>query len=380
MGSLGSFGLFAATQVTWILEPSQRIALAAATAAALCLLLGAAMLPWLRQHGAERVVNRLDALYALQRHKQGTPTLGGLFVTAAIGVSALLWCAHGDPAVACALAIMAGLAAVGLADDAVKLRGLASGLSPLRKLLFQTLVVGPAVAWWALAAEAQGPCLTLVPGYGPVAPPLPTLVGLGVLCVLGSANAVNLTDGLDGLAAGCSVCTLLGLLAAMTGAFTWLGTGGAPVEIAWEPAVLTAIAAGAAAAFLLFNRHPARVFMGNTGALALGGLIGALALTTGYALWLVPLGGVFVVETLSVVVQRTGRRLLGVRVLHCAPLHHHLQLSGWHERRAVRWLWGAAAACAVGTLLCLPTPGGTNRNVQRQQQAERTAPDAPWLR
>lgn len=340
-------GLFAAAAPvwSWTIGPWQRAALAAALAAGLCLLLGHILLPWLGRHCPERVANRLDALYELQRGKQATPTMGGLFLIAAVCAAAGLLCRHDDAAVVCTLAVTLGLAAVGLADDLAKLSGASDGLQATKKLICQTLVAAPAVGWWLLATGGQP--AQAVPWFGPLALSEGALFAVGLLCVIGTANAVNLTDGLDGLAAGCGAITLLGLMAVMAGLAGNVTGARPPVETPWEAVVLAAAAGGALVAFLWFNRHPARVFMGNTGALACGGLIGAVALTTGHALALAAVGGVFVAETLSVIVQRVVRRTVGWRALHCAPLHHHFQLVGWDERKVVRRFWAAAVFCAL---------------------------------
>lgn len=325
---------------TWTIGPWQRAAMAAALAAGLCWALGRALLPWLERHCPERVTNRLDALYALHSHKQNTPTMGGLFVVAAICTVAAILCRNDDPAVVATLAETLGLAGVGWADDLAKRHG--RGLTPGRKLLLQILVAAPAIGWWILASG--GPAL-FVPFLGAVSLSDGALFALGLLCIVGSANAFNLTDGLDGLAAGCGVLAHLGLIAVMA-CREWTRSGHAST-MPWEPLVLAAIGAGALAAFLWFNRFPARVFMGNTGALACGGMLGALAFTTGNAMALVLVGGVFVVETLSVIVQRAARRFANIRVLRCAPLHHHWQLCGWDEPKIVRRFWLAAAMCAA---------------------------------
>lgn len=325
---------------TWTIGPWQRAAMAAALAAGTCWTLGRALLPWLERHCPERVTNRLDALYALHRHKQDTPTMGGLFVVAAICTVAAVLCRNDDPAVVATLAETLGLAGVGWADDLAKRHG--HGLTPGRKLLLQILVAAPAIGWWILAS--RDPAL-FVPFHGAVSLPEGALFALGLLCVVGSANAFNLTDGLDGLAAGCGVLAHLGLIAVMA-CSQWTRSDN-PSAMPWEPMVLAAIGAGALAAFLWFNRFPARVFLGNTGALACGGMLGALAFTTGNALALLFVGGVFVVETLSVIVQRAARRFANIRVLRCAPLHHHWQLNGWDEPKIVRRFWLAAAVCAT---------------------------------
>lgn len=346
----------AAAVWSWTIGPWTRSALAAGLGASACLILGYLALPWLRRRCPERVANRLDALYQLHRGKQATPTMGGLFLVAAIAATAGLICQRDDPAIVCTLSTMFALAGVGLADDLAKLRGHSQGLAVATKLVLQCLVVAPIVGWWLMAG--QGLPQQTLPLHGPVEISPYGLFGLGLLCVVGSANAMNLTDGLDGLAAGCGAIALAGLVTAM--AFRpqqiWA------TDMPWEAVVLLAAAAGALTAFLWFNRHPARVFMGNIGALACGGLLGAAALSTGQALLLVVVGGVFVAETASVILQRSARRFAGVRPLRCAPLHHHFQLAGWGEPQIVRRFWAAALVCAalgVGLTAATPQPAAS---------------------
>jgi phospho-N-acetylmuramoyl-pentapeptide-transferase len=272
----------------------------------------------------------------LQRQKQGTPTLGGLLVLAALLAAAAVAVEWREPRAALVLLAACGLGGVGLTDDLVKLRSSARGLAPRAKLAAQAAVVVPVAAGLAVVRAAEPAGSALWPAGGSV--PFWLWVGWAAVWILGWTNAVNLTDGLDGLAAGCYLPAALAL-AALAHSFGRPRGG--------EVAVVLAAAAGAVLGFLWFNCHPAAVFLGNTGALALGGLWGAAALAVGLELAAVVIGGVFLVEAGSVVAQVASFRWRRRRVLLCAPLHHHWQLAGWTEPRIVVRFWIAAGVCAA---------------------------------
>jgi phospho-N-acetylmuramoyl-pentapeptide-transferase len=276
--------------------------------------------------------------------KAGTPTMGGLVFVPVAALAA--WALDpADPALLVALVVTLGHAALGFADDFLKVaRGRSLGLRAREKVIGQILLA------LALAAVARG---TL--GLGGAIPvpftawrwdPGPWYPLLVVLLVLGTANATNLTDGLDGLLAGSAVPLLaaFGVIAAL--------------QAATGAAVLAGAMGGACLGFLTCNRHPARVFMGDTGSLAIGGCLAALAVLLRAELWLVVLGGLYVVETLSVIVQVTSFRLFGRRLLRMSPLHHHLELAGWPETVVVARLWLLAALLAAVGLWGFLTMGG----------------------
>jgi phospho-N-acetylmuramoyl-pentapeptide-transferase len=176
-----------------------------------------------------------------------------------------------------------------------------------------------------------------------------------VIVIVGSSSAVNLTDGLDGLAAGCLIPTIV----AMAALAYWVSEPGWAERLnlphvagASEMVVLSGAVVGAVIGFLRFNRHPARVFMGDTGSLALGGLLGLLALSCRQELTLLIIGGVFVAETGSVILQVGYYKWRRRRIFLCAPLHHHFEFLGWSERLIVRRFWIAATACALIGLAC----------------------------
>lgn len=281
-----------------------------------------------------------------QQEKQGTPTIGGLIFLAGLGLVAAVLVAVGawrpSSAFWAFLGVTAGFGLVGFIDDYIKVvlrRPL--GLRAREKLLGQVLL-GVGLALFAqhvlgLSTSVAIPFtgLTVELGWAYVA--------FVTFVLLATANAVNLTDGLDGLATGSSIFAYA--------AYAW---------IAWRVGegslALGALAmCGALAGFLLFNRHPAQVIMGDVGSLALGGGLATLAVLTKAELLLVIIGGLFVIETLSVMIQVTSFRLTGKRVFRMSPIHYHFELGGWTERQVVYRFWLFAAVCAGLGLLGLPT-------------------------
>jgi phospho-N-acetylmuramoyl-pentapeptide-transferase len=230
------------------------------------------------------------------------------------------------------------MALVGAVDDLVKLRTPRAGLGWKGKLLGQFLVAAiPAACFYSGWCEPADEPLMVPSGAG-------TLFGTWLIVpwcmvvIVATTNAVNITDGLDGLATGC-----LALAVTAVGVVTYLCAAGPARELV----VVAGAMLGALVGFLPLNRHPAQVFMGNVGSLALGGLLGYLALATGTEFWLPLVGGVFAAEVVSVILQIGSVNLLGKRVLLCAPLHHHFEFLGWAEAKVVRRFWVAAACCAV---------------------------------
>lgn len=355
----------------------------AVMAAMTALLLGLALGPW--------VIRRLTALkigqpirgYAMDTHiaKSGTPTMGGVLVLVCIAISTLLWFDWSNRFVWIVLLVTLGFGAIGWADDWRKVvnqdpEGMPSG----EKYLWQSLIGLLAALYLVFAISESsnyrvvelfftwvqsGFDLSLPPRAGLLVPffkeisyPLGVLgfVVLSYLVIVGSSNAVNLTDGLDGLAIMpvIMVGSCLGLIAYLTGNVVFArylflpyipGTG--------ELLIFCAAMAGAGLAFLWFNAHPAQVFMGDVGALALGGALGAVAVIVRQEIVLAIMGGIFVVEALSVLLQvgwfkYTKRRYgQGRRLFKMAPLHHHFEKAGWKETQVVVRFW------IITMLLCL---------------------------
>ena len=287
------------------------------------------------------------------RTKAGTPTMGG----AAIVLAALLgyvvaqfgrprWTAEGLLVVGTLLA----MALVGAADDLIKLRQRRNlGLNKTTKFVGQALIAA-ALAWAAPNLAGIERSITLV---GDLAIPVgPVVFPLWIFLLLaGTSNAVNLTDGLDGLVAGSA--TLVFGAYTLIAFWQFRNASGYALGVlpALDVAVVATVIAAAAAGFLWHNAPPARVFMGDTGSLALGGALAAMALVTGTQLLLVVLGGLFVLETLSVIVQVAVFRSTGRRVFRMAPFHHHFELAGWQEATVIVRFWilaGLGVALGLG--------------------------------
>jgi phospho-N-acetylmuramoyl-pentapeptide-transferase len=328
-----------------------RAAAAAAVSFAVAVLLGPIWIGWLRRHFRESIKSDSPEVARLHRDKQATPTMGGLFVMAALVASLLLFGDLQNGYLAPALVVAVGLTLVGVVDDLVKIRTSAKGISARSKFIAQLLVAGMAAAllYQQQVAVRDGLLLRL-PLVETSLSLGPWFVPLAVVVIVGASNAVNLTDGLDGLAGGC----LLAATAAMTGLVyaaghaEWAAYLGVPrIPGAGEMTVLAGAMIGGTLAFLWFNCHPAQVFLGNTGALPLGGLLGFLAVVARQELLLVVIAGVFVIEAASVIVQVGYYKWRRRRLLRCAPLHHHFQLLGWAENKIVVRFWIAASLCAL---------------------------------
>lgn len=303
------------------------------TAWVLALAAGALLVPVLRRLKAGQVV-RSDGP---RRHaeKAGTPTMGGVIFLLALTMAAVAW----GPRTAGLYLLLFSAWSFGLlgwVDDFLKVvlrRPL--GLRGRHKVVGQVALAAAIVA--AALALGRG-TIVEVPGYGPVDLGAGYWL-LGMLVILAGANAVNLTDGLDGLAAGASVPSFLAY-----GLMAW--TLGEDYLVTFCLATV-----GALVGFLRYNVYPARVFMGDTGALALGAALGTAAVLTRAELLLVLIGGLYVAEALSVILQVFWFHVFGRRILRMSPLHHHFELSGWPEPRVVEVFWACSALCAFGGLL-----------------------------
>lgn len=256
--------------------------------------------------------------------KTGTPTMGGLLFIAAPAIALAVAPSRTTGALA---VLVVGMAAIGFVDDLAAIRqGRNRGLRARTKFLLTALV---GTTFLGLLANVS-PVGTTILGLG--TPPLPLWYGLSLLAILGTTHAVNLTDGLDGLAGG----TVLPPLAVL--AFIAIRSN------AGAAATLEIATAGAVVGFLLYNRHPAKVFMGDTGSLALGAALAGGAIVTGSQLLLPLIGGVFAAETLSVILQVASFKLTKRRIFRMSPLHHHFELGGWPETKVTTRFWLASAA------------------------------------
>lgn len=278
--------------------------------------------------------------------KTGIPTMGGILIVAAFSSSAALLAPSGGQ-LPWALAATLGYFLIGVTDDLlIIVRRRSLGLKARHKLFWQC-VVGFGLAYVVATTPGLGPTVAIPGGLGAIELPVWAYTVLaGLIVMVGAANAVNLTDGLDGLAAGAVA------IAAVAYALIALALGAADL------AAFSAAVAGACLGFIWFNAPPAQVFMGDAGSLALGAAVGSLALLTKQEVLLGVIGGLFVLETLSVMIQVVSFRLSGRRVFRMAPLHHHFELLGWPESKVVARFWLVSVAFALAGLLLVSRGGG----------------------
>jgi phospho-N-acetylmuramoyl-pentapeptide-transferase len=334
-----------------------RTGLAIATAFFLSLVLGPWLIGRLRQLQVQQAIR--DEGPEHHRVKAGTPTMGGLLIVGAIGLTTLLWADLGNAYVWTVLAVTSGFAAVGFADDWLKVRRRHNlGLTVRQKTVLQVIVgLAGGLATRAVAEPAAHAGALALPFFKDVMLPLGIwYLPFVVVVLFGSSSAVNLTDGLDGLAVGsiaiaAATYTLFVYVAGHRNIADYLRI--VPVSGAGEVAVFTGAVVGAALGFLWFNCHPAQVFMGDVGSLALGGGIGIVAVVAKQELLLVVVGGLFVLEALSVLIQVASFKLRGTRVFRMAPLHHHFELGGWRETQVVVRFWIIAVVFALAGVATL---------------------------
>jgi phospho-N-acetylmuramoyl-pentapeptide-transferase len=319
-----------------------RTILAVLTALAISLLVGPVMIRRLTHHQIGQTV-RSDGP-ASHLSKAGTPTMGGALIIVAIVTATLLWSDLGNRFVWLAVGVILAFGAVGWVDDWRKvMRRDPRGLPARWKLLWQSVAgfVAAGVLWTTASTPVE--TQLIVPFFKAVA------IDLGIFYVVftyfvivGTSNAVNLTDGLDGLAImpSAMVAAALGLMAYVTGNVVFSDYLQIPyVAGAGELAIFCGAIVGAGLGFLWFNAYPAQVFMGDVGALALGAALGLVAVVIRQEIVLFIMGGVFVLETVSVILQVASFRLTGRRIFRMAPIHHHFELKGWPEPRIIVRFW-----------------------------------------
>jgi phospho-N-acetylmuramoyl-pentapeptide-transferase len=331
-----------------------RAAGAAVTALLLSLLLGPWFIDRLRRYQLGQVIREEGP--ETHRGKAGTPTMGGLLILVAHLVPTVLWARLTNTFVWVAIGVTLAFGMIGLTDDVLKIRRRRNlGLTARQKMGLQVL-----------AGALVGTLLYLLPGFEttltfPFAKNLVlTLGGLyipfAVLVLVGTSNAVNLTDGLDGLAIGAALIAV-----ATYAVFTYLAGNvvlGGYLQVALIPGVgevtiFCAALVGASLGFLWFNSHPAEVFMGDVGSLAIGAAIGIVALLAKQEILLVLVGGLFVLEALSVILQVGSFKLTGRRIFRMAPLHHHFELAGWAESKVIVRFWILSVLFALLSLSTL---------------------------
>jgi phospho-N-acetylmuramoyl-pentapeptide-transferase len=307
-----------------------------------------------------RTAEEVNKLFELHGKKAGTPTMGGVLIHGTVILSSLIWARPDNSAVWLIIAVIIACGLLGFWDDYLKVaKKNAAGISERAKLTGQGLVAIMVTAYFVLnpATEVQSRAL-----YVPFLKE-PLIQNMGwfaaiffAMVIVGTSNAVNLTDGLDGLASGCTATTAFAYAV-----FTYAAGN---VKIAsylqipyfsfvGEISIICMAMVGASVGFLWFNAHPARVFMGDTGSLAIGGFLGAVAICCKQELLLVLVGGVFVVEATSVLIQRTWFKITkrihgeGRRVFMMSPIHHHFELKGWPENTVIVRFWIVSFLCSL---------------------------------
>jgi len=319
-----------------------RAILAALTALLISFLVGPVMIRKLAEHQVGQRV-RSDGP---QTHlsKAGTPTMGGLLILVAIAVATLLWADLANRFVWITLAVTVAFGLIGFWDDYLKLVvGNSRGLSARYKYFWQSVAgLGAALALY-LTAKTPIETTLIVPFFKDFVLPLgPFFIVLAYLVIVGSSNAVNLTDGLDGLAImpAVLVAGALGVFAYASGNVVFANYLAIPyVAGSGEVLVFCTAIFGAGLGFLWFNTYPAQVFMGDIGALALGAALGVVAVIVRQEIVLFIMGGVFVMETVSVILQVGSFKLRGKRIFRMAPIHHHFELKGWAEPKVIVRFW-----------------------------------------
>jgi phospho-N-acetylmuramoyl-pentapeptide-transferase len=349
-----------------------RTAYASLTALFLSLVFG----PWVIRKLRELQIKQYIRDEGPQGHrkKEGTPTMGGVLIVLATAVPTLLWADLSNIFVLVALFSLLGFAAIGFGDDIAKVSKRHNrGLTARQKLFFQGLIsVVVGVVLLVLATYRAYSTELVMPFFKRFHPdlvihslihqrliwPLAFLPFLAfiVVVIVGSSNAVNLTDGLDGLAIGCTVIAAgaLTVITYVSSNFRWATY----LEIQYIPRVgeLTVFCGalvGASLGFLWYNAHPAEVFMGDVGSLSLGGTLGVVAVILKQEVLLFFVGGIFVIEALSVILQVASFRFTGKRIFRMAPIHHHFELMGWSESKVIVRFWIAALVFALGALTTL---------------------------
>ena len=319
-----------------------RAILGALTSLVVCFIVGPVMIRKLSRNNIGQSIRELGP----QSHyeKAGTPTMGGTLILIAIVFSTLLWADLGNRYIWVILLVTMGYGIIGFIDDYRKvIKGNSDGLSAKAKYLGQSVIGLIAAVFLYKTAVLPAETQLIVPFFKDFMLDMGWMyIVLTYFVIVGTSNAVNLTDGLDGLAImpTVMVATGLGIFAYLSGHVTFSGYLAIPyLPNAGELIVFCAALVGAGLGFLWFNAYPAMVFMGDVGALALGAALGVLAVLVRQEIVLMIMGGVFVMETVSVIIQVVSFKMTGKRVFRMAPIHHHFELKGWPEPRVIVRFW-----------------------------------------
>lgn len=333
-----------------------RAAMATLTAMIICFIVGPVLIRKLKKFKVGQVIREEGP--SRHQSKEGTPTMGGILIVTAITLSVLLWSDLTNRYTWIAVLSFLAFALVGFIDDYLKLtRKHARGMIPRIKFVLQFLIAF-AIVYFLMHSVADGDLTTKIamPFFKKAMPDLGWAYMLfAMIVIVGASNSVNLTDGLDGLAIGAiliasATFTILCYIAGHAIVSEYLNI--VNIRGAGELSVFAAAMVGASLGFLWFNAHPAQVYMGDIGALALGGAIGTLAVLIKQEMLLLFVGGLFVMEALSVIIQVLWFKTTGKRVFKMAPIHHHFELLGWDESKIVVRFWIIAF---IFTLLSLST-------------------------
>ena len=332
-----------------------RGAYAALTTLLICYIFGPKIIARLAKMGIGQSIREEGPASHLK--KSGTPTMGGLFIIFSVLVSMILWMDFSNMVIWLLLGSFTAFGLIGFLDDYLKVsKRNSDGLPAWAKLCMQ-FAVATAVMLILYFNGGEGSTDLYIPFLkNPVVDLGVLWIPFGVLLIVGESNAVNFSDGLDGLLAGLLILVFIALtfLCYLSGRADYSAYLGIPyIEGSGEIVVLCLAAAGACVGFLWFNAHPADVFLGDTGSLSLGGLIAVISLIIKKEILLLIIGGVFVLEILSVILQVASYKLRKKRIFKMAPLHHHFELSGWPETKVVIRFWilgGLFAIIALSTL------------------------------
>jgi phospho-N-acetylmuramoyl-pentapeptide-transferase len=349
-----------------------RTAGATVTALAFVFMFGPPIIGWLKIKQGKGQPIREDGPATHLLSKKGTPTMGGLMILSGLIVSTLLWANLSNGFVWIVLMVTVGFGLIGFYDDYLKVTKQShAGFSGKARLAFEFMIAG-AAAWFIMTVHDANLARIVNPATASIVPASTSLafpvfknwaIELGLLfipfvalVIVGSGNAVNLTDGLDGLAIVpvMIAAATFGFIAYLAGNFIFAdylqinfvpGTG--------ELAIICGSLIGAGLGFLWYNAPPAQIFMGDTGSLALGGMLGAIAVVTKHEIVFAIVGGIFVMEALSVIIQVASFKLTGKRIFKMAPIHHHFEKQGWTEPQVVIRFWIIAVVLALAGLSTL---------------------------
>ena len=331
-----------------------RTGLAIMTALLLGLILGKPLIQCLQGWQIRQVVR--DDTPPNHKKKTGTPTMGGILILGGLLAAVLFWSDLFNPYIQAVCLVVMGFGLVGFLDDRVKIRqGTGKGLRGWTRIFIEVVIAGVAV--WIIFSQTYYSSVLYFPFLKKLHPDIGLwYVPFAIFVIVGCANAVNLTDGLDGLAIGPMLISMLVYLLFAYAAgnaviSNYLQIPGVPG--AGELAVFCGGMVGASLAFLWFNAYPAEIFMGDLGSLALGGGLGTVAVVAKQEIVLALVGGIFVLETVSVICQVVSFKLIGRRIFRMAPIHHHFEMKGWAEPKIIVRFWIISAALALLALSTL---------------------------